>query len=100
MNDVTEISKRLHAVVFGRVQGVNFRAHTARTARQLGLRGWVRNLLDGSVEAVAEGDGDDLRSFLDALNTGSSGSSVERVEASWEEASGEFESFEIRYFPF
>ncbi len=48
--------KRIHAVVRGRVQGVGFRAGTAREASRLGLSGWVRNRLDGTVEVLAAGD--------------------------------------------
>ena len=48
--------KRIHAIVRGRVQGVGFRATTAHEARRLGLNGWVRNRLDGTVEVLADGD--------------------------------------------
>ena len=48
--------KRIHAIVRGRVQGVGFRAATSYEARRLGLAGWVRNRLDGTVEVLADGD--------------------------------------------
>ncbi|TRO54393.1 acylphosphatase, partial [Candidatus Bathyarchaeota archaeon] len=47
---------RAHITVEGRVQGVGFRANTNRMANQLGLKGWVRNLRDGKVEIIAEGE--------------------------------------------
>ncbi|HSS38414.1 MAG TPA: acylphosphatase [Polyangia bacterium] len=59
--------KQLHAVVRGRVQGVGFRATAAHEARRLGLKGWVRNQLDGTVEVLAGGDGaavDQLAAWL------------------------------------
>ena len=55
---------RVRVIVHGRVQGVWFRASTARIAEQLGVAGWVRNLADGGVEAVFEGD---ATSVLDAV---------------------------------
>lgn len=63
----------------GRVQGVGFRWFTQRTARSLGLRGWVRNLPDGSVEAHFAGPGDGLAAMEKALSLGPTGSRVERV---------------------
>jgi acylphosphatase len=47
---------RVHCVVYGRVQGVAFRANTCHQARRLGLRGWVRNCSDGTVELIAQGE--------------------------------------------
>lgn len=66
--------------VFGRVQGVGFRYFVHHTAVRLGLSGWVRNRRDGSVEALAEGSGDTLAQFREALTEGPSMSSVTRVE--------------------
>lgn len=89
---------RLRASVYGRVQGVNFRYHTVHAARQLGLKGWVANRWDGSVETVAEGDLQALRMFKAFLQRGSPSSFVERIEASWSEpATGEFAAFRVRY---
>ena len=58
------INKRLHVVISGRVQGVNFRAYTKRTAASLGLTGWVKNLVDGTVESVFEGPDNAVKSML------------------------------------
>ena len=65
-----EKNARLHAFVEGRVQGVNFRYNTTRTAEKLGLTGWVANRRDGRVEAVAEGPKDALEKLLAFLHEG------------------------------
>ena len=82
------------AVVQGRVQGVGFRFFTERAARELGVRGWVRNLPDGSVEALAEGDEAALTTFIERLKRGPLSSRVDRVEVAETPAQG-FERFEI-----
>lgn len=68
-------------LVSGRVQGVGFRAFVTEAARGLGLSGWVRNLADGRVEAVAEGDAAALDSLASALARGPLLARVDRVEA-------------------
>lgn len=88
---------RLHAYVSGYVQGVNFRWYTRRNASALGLTGFVRNLPDGRVEVVAEGDRAALQRLLAWLHEGPSLAVVENVEANWESATGEFYAFEVRY---
>ncbi len=100
MNDSSpqEDKKRLHAIVYGRVQGVNFRAYTARRGRELGLTGWVRNRPDGTVETLAEGDQASLEALLEFLRVGPPSAHVSRVEHLWEEGSGDLEEFTIRYF--
>ena len=88
--------KRLVIVVSGRVQGVWFRASTREEALLLGLRGWVRNLPDGRVEAVAEGAEPALGRLLAWCEVGPPGARVERAEPRWETATNEFEGFSIR----
>ena len=88
---------RLHAVVSGMVQGVNFRYYTARQAESLGVTGWVANQWDGTVEVVAEGTRADLQSLLDWLKHGPPSARVDSVEPAWEEPTGEFKSFRVRY---
>ncbi len=66
--------------VYGRVQGVFFRQWTAEKARALGLRGWVRNRLDGSVELVAHGEAEALEALTAACRTGPPAAKVERIE--------------------
>jgi acylphosphatase len=88
--------QRLHAKVYGRVQGVGFRYFVLNTATGLGLVGWARNRRDDSVEVVAEGDVEVLRELVRALQRGSKSSAVREVKANLQEASGEFSSFFIR----
>jgi len=88
---------RLHVYITGRVQGVFFRANTKSKAEELGLTGWVRNLRNGRVEAVFEGDRPAVEAALAWCHQGPPGSLVKKVEALWEEPSGEFKTFEIRY---
>jgi acylphosphatase len=88
---------RLSAIVHGRVQGVFFRDFTRRQAWELGVTGFVRNLPDGTVEAVAEGRHDVLQQLLERLRMGPSGARVDKVDFSWSEHTGEFDSFEVRY---
>jgi len=89
---------RLHVFISGRVQGVFFRANTESMARGLNLAGWVRNLDDGRVEAVFEGSRRDVERMLSWCHEGPPGAVVNRVEEVWEEPTGEFGSFDIRYF--
>jgi len=78
------------------VQGVFFRASTQRIARELGLTGWVRNLNDGTVEAVAEGDEADVRRLIDRLKVEVEAARVKRVREEWSEGEREFRVFEVR----
>src|SRR5262245_11022067 len=82
--------------IHGRVQGVGFRFFTRRTARSLGLSGFVRNLPDGSVEAVVEGDDDRLTALERELHRGPTGARVERVETSDHPSGIGSGDFEIR----
>jgi len=86
---------RLHLRVWGQVQGVYFRASTLEQASQRGLRGWVRNRADGSVEVVAEGDEAALRELLSWSGRGPPLARVEEVEAVWADEAG-LEGFEVR----
>lgn len=88
----------LHAVVRGRVQGVNFREYVLTRARFLGLAGYVRNLADGrSVEVVAEGSRPDLEQLLEHLREGPGLSRVDAVEADWGEPTGAYDGFGVGY---
>ena len=87
---------RLEAVVHGRVQGVGFRVFVARTARDLGLNGWVANEPSGRLRCVAEGPSEDLRRLLETLRRGPPGAVVQRVDEAWPPATGAFGRFEIR----
>jgi acylphosphatase len=77
---VAETAKRI--VVFGRVQGVAYRAWAVDTARSLGIAGWVRNRMDGSVEALLVGSADLVASMIEACRHGPRAARVDRVEVS------------------
>ncbi len=89
--------KRIHAIVHGRVQGVFFRDYTRQEAIRLGLRGWVRNLPDGTVETVFEGEEDKVAAMLAWLESGSPMSRVSRVVSREEKPLGQDRDFVIRY---
>jgi acylphosphatase len=89
--------KRLTARISGRVQGVSFRYYTRREATRLGVRGWVRNEADGSVWVLAEGSQDSLGELLEFLERGSPSARVRHVEVDWSAATGEFDTFEVRF---
>lgn len=89
--------KRVHVIVEGRVQGVFFRAHTREEAVRLALSGWVRNVHDGSVEAVVEGDDEAVSRMIAWFRQGSPMSRVTAVMATEEDRDGSFAGFEIRY---
>jgi acylphosphatase len=74
--------------VYGRVQGVFFRQWTARKARALGVRGWVRNRLDGSVELLAYGKGEAVEALIAACRTGPPDARVDRIEVKDAEGDG------------
>jgi acylphosphatase len=84
---------RLHAFVGGMVQGVGFRYFVLDVASGLGSRGWVRNLRDGRVEVVAEGRRASLETLLQQLREGPRAARVDRVDADWEVATGEYSRF-------
>lgn len=89
-------AERVELRITGRVQGVYYRASCAEAARQLGLVGWVRNVDDGSVEAVAEGPHEALESFLAWCRRGPPAARVDDVQIRRLPASGEFASFAVR----
>jgi len=89
--------KRVHLIIHGRVQGVGFRYFTHRQACALRLSGWVRNLPDGTVEALAEGSEATLAKFLDRVREGPPSSRVDNVQEAWAAAEGDNEQFTIRH---
>jgi len=89
--------QRLHAVIHGDVQGVGFRYFVIDRARPLGVRGWVRNRPDGSVEITAEGERRNLEELLDVARRGPRGATVTDVDVEWAAASGTLGPFEISH---
>ncbi len=90
-------SASFEATVYGRVQGVFFRAFVQEHAERLDLTGYVRNLWGEGVEVRAEGDRARLEELLQHLRVGPRGARVERVKVGWMEPSGSFPTFEVRY---
>lgn len=88
--------KRAHVRVYGKVQGVWFRANTKKKAEELGVNGWVRNMPDGSVEAVFEGDEQAVEKLIEWCHSGPEMARVEKVEVEYEEPKGE-KGFTIKY---
>jgi acylphosphatase len=86
---------RAHIRVTGRVQGVYFRQTTAQEASLLGVSGWVRNLPDGDVEAVVEGEPERVDRLIAWCHHGPPAARVDGVSVSWETVTGEFTSFSI-----
>jgi acylphosphatase len=87
---------RAHLLVSGRVQGVFFRSETRLQAMRLSVKGWVRNLADGRVEAVLEGRESDVKQLVDFCKRGPPGAKVTNVNVIWEPYAGEFHGFEVR----
>jgi len=88
----------VQVTIYGRVQGVYFRAFTSRRARELGLTGYVRNLRDwNAVEVQAEGERNKLERLIDQLKTGPPAAKVERVLTNWSDYTGSYPDFSIRY---
>ena len=86
---------RATATFHGRVQGVYFRAHCQEKAEALGLDGYVRNLPDGSVEAVLEGERSLIEECIEWNRTSQPAARVTSVDVAWSEATGEFRGFDV-----
>jgi len=90
---MVKVSARI--VIRGLVQGVLFRREITDMARRIGITGWVRNLPDGRVEAVAEGDKEILEELVKFCHVGPPGARVRGVDVEWSEFKGEFRGFKI-----
>lgn len=91
------MNARARVYVTGRVQGVFFRSETEYEAQERGVTGWVRNLRDGRVEAVFEGEEERVKELIEFCRRGPRGAKVTHVDVIWERYAGEFKSFKIRY---
>lgn len=87
--------QRLHILVSGVVQGVFFRDNTLRQAQHLRVQGWVRNLVDGRVEILAEGPRTELEELLEWSTQGPPQAQVTDIQPEWLEGQGNLESFHI-----
>ena len=90
------MKKRVHVLIGGDVQGVFFRSKTLIKARKMGVDGWVRNLRDGRVEAVFEGDEDAVEGMIKFCKIGPPKSLVKNVEIRWEPFTGAYKEFSIK----
>jgi acylphosphatase len=88
---------RIHIWVTGRVQGVGFRSFVQQAGGTFGLSGWVRNVGYDTVETLAEGLRQDLEKFAEAVKKGPRTGRVDQSRIEWENASGEFQNFSIKY---
>lgn len=88
---------RVHLQVHGKVQGVFFRHFVKQTADSLGLTGWIRNTAEGTVEITAEGDKNNLRKLIIECKKGPALAKIDKVDYEWEEFSGKFNNFYIKY---
>jgi len=88
---------RVRLFISGVVQGVSYRASTQEQARRRGVVGWVKNLEDGRVEAVAQGTRERVEELIAWCRKGPPAAKVEKVDVSPEEVGDEFRSFEVRY---
>ena len=86
---------RVHCLISGRVQGVSFRFFTLEIAEKLNLMGWVRNLPDGRVELVVEGEENSIEKFLRLLAKGPILSRVDKIKVEKEKYRGNFSGFKI-----
>lgn len=89
--------KQIILIIHGRVQMVFFRDSTKRKAKQLGLTGWVRNEPDRTVKVVAEGEEKKLAELIKWCYNGPIIAKVDKIDIQWQEATGQFDKFEIKY---
>jgi len=92
---VQQSIRRAHVIVRGRIQGVGYRYATRSRAASLGVGGWVRNRVDGNVEAVFEGAAERVELLLRWCREGPSAAYVDEIEVEWQEPTGE-QGFAIR----
>jgi len=89
------MKKGVQVIVGGMVQGVGFRYHVHHSARRHYLKGWVKNMPDGRVETVAEGDEEELREFVKEVKKGSRFSRVDDAQVEWLSYTNQFANFQI-----
>ena len=85
----------MHCIVSGLVQGVAYRAYAQESATALALVGFVRNLIDGTVEVVAQGQAEVLKEFVEYLNEGSLMSEVDTVAVDWKSINKTYDEFSV-----
>jgi len=88
---------RVHIFVSGRVQGIFFRENTKKKAEKLAISGWVKNLRDGRLEAIFEGDRENIEKMVNWAKKGPIWAKIDDFSLVWEDYLGQFKDFEIRY---
>ena len=91
------MKRRIHLIVHGKVQGINFRYETQFQAKNLGLSGWVKNLSDDTVEVLAEGEEEKLKELARWCSRGPMAATVNKVDAKWLDYKAEFKTFKITF---
>ncbi len=89
--------KRIHLIISGMVQGVWFRHNTNIAANKLGLKGFVRNLPNGNVEVIAEGDENKIKQLIEFCKQGPEGAHVKNIKIEYQETKNEFRTFSVKY---
>jgi acylphosphatase len=87
---------RAHLFISGAVQGVFFRVETRKEAIMRNISGWIRNVSDGRVEAIFEGEKENVGKLITYCKRGPQGAEVTNIDVTWEEYLGKLKSFEIR----
>lgn len=88
---------RARILIEGRVQGVCYRAFTSDVANRLGLKGWVRNLIDGRVEALFEGEKEKIKEAINRCYEGPPLAVVSKIDIHWEDTEEQMNDFKIAY---
>ncbi len=88
---------RAHVFISGMVQGVFFRSETRHEAKKHDVNGWICNVPDGRVEAVFEGEEKNVKEIIEFCRRGPSGARVTNVDITWENYTGKFRNFEVKY---
>lgn len=89
---------RMHIYISGFVQGVMFRANMRRKALELDVKGWARNLQDGRVEALVDGNANSVKKLVEWCKTGPPGAQVRSVEVRTEEYKNDFTGFQVEWY--
>lgn len=96
MQTIVKGDTRAHIFIEGKVQGVGFRNFIQRKAHTMDVTGWVKNLRDGRVEAVFEGEKMDVDQMIEACFDGPPAANVHNVEEEWEEPESDISGFDIK----
>jgi acylphosphatase len=91
------MNEQRHLRIHGKVQGVGYRFFATRVARRLGLKGWIQNMRDGSVEALVEGDKKDIDRWIEELKEGPRYAEVTKIDSESKEYSGRLPDFDVKF---